>query len=191
MASSAGKTDIVALLLDLGADASKWSPTIGTPYTPVEYAAKGGHQAIVDMLVARGAARPNEAKAIQWEFVEAAKYGSLEKLKELVKKGANVNGPGLDNEVALINAVGGPFGGCDTIRKVFYLLNNGANPNTSGKGLSRLTTPLHTAVWTTSFTYVRKEDPDLRRSPSFRIARQWRIYFVGGFNRTDAASYSR
>jgi hypothetical protein len=157
---SQGKTDIVALLLDLGADATRWPPSISTPYSPVEYATKEGHQAVVDLLVAHGAARPNEINAIQWQFVQAARYGSLELLKDLLKKGANVNGPGRDNEVALINAVEGGIGRCDGTLKVVHLLKAGANPNASGKAiLGGNTTPLHSAVWTTSFTHVRKEDP--------------------------------
>jgi ankyrin repeat protein len=82
-----GKTDIVALLLDIGADPTAWpDKEIGTPYSPVEFAAKEGHQAIVDLLVAHGAARPNERNAIQWRFVQAASFDSIELLKELLKR---------------------------------------------------------------------------------------------------------
>ena len=101
-----GKTEIVALLLDLGADAVRWpSDETGTPYSPVEEAAKNGHQVVVDLLVAHGATRPKERDAIQWRFVEAARYGSTKLLDELLKKGANVNGEGRDDETALTNAV--------------------------------------------------------------------------------------
>jgi len=155
-----GKTEIVALLLDLGADPTAWpNKEIGTSYSPVEEAVREGHQEIVELLVARGATRPNERDAVQWRFVQAARHGSIELLDELLKKGANVNGSGPENELALLNAIDGGFGRCDTTVKVEYLLKEGADPNARGKAISGISTPLHRAVWVTSYTYVRKEDP--------------------------------
>ena len=155
-----GKTEIVALLLNLGADATSWpNKQIGTPLSPVEVAVGKGHQAAVDLLAAHGATRPKERDAIQWRFVEAAKFGTPDLLDELLKKGANVNGEGHDDEAALINVAGG-FGRCDDNKKLRYLLDAGADPNIRGRGILKdITTPLHVAVWTTSFLYIRKEDP--------------------------------
>ena len=156
---SNGKADIVALLLDIGADAATWpNNEIVTPLSPVETAAEEGHQAIVDLLVMRGATRPNERDAIQLRFLRAARYDDpTEILDELLKKGATVNGKGRNDEVALINAAGLAVAhGCKDPRngymKILYLLNIGADPNMSGKGQFVTTTfPLHQAAWSTSF----------------------------------------
>ena len=153
---ASGKADIVALLLDLGADAASWpNDDIHTNYSPVEFAAKEGHQAVVDLLVEHGATRPKERDVIQWRFIQAAENGSVAWMKELLKKGAYVNEKGRDDETALIKASGLPLRRreCEGFRNLLYLLDAGANPNISGNGGSGATYPLHQAVRYSSFLY--------------------------------------
>lgn len=155
-----GSVDIVAMLLDLGASPVSW-PT--TPYSPVEYAAKEGQQAVVDLLVAHGATRPNEKDALQSRLIEASSLGSAELLEELLKKGANVNGKGRQNEVALLKGIF-DIDLCRSYEKTRLFLNWGADPNVNGVSLwdETTTTPLHSAVLTTSglisIVYVRKPE---------------------------------
>ena len=62
-------------LLDMGADPVAWpNKAIGTNWTlsPVETAVMKGHQAIVELLVAHGASRPNERETLQLRFLNAA-----------------------------------------------------------------------------------------------------------------------
>lgn len=148
-----GKADILALLLDIGADAASWlNDKIHTHYSPGEYAAKNGHQAVVDLLVEHGATRPNERDAIQWRFIQTANNGSVALLDELLKKGAYVNRKGRDDETALINASGASllWGNREGFRNFLYLLDAGADPNISGAERSGTTYPLHQAVWYSS-----------------------------------------
>lgn len=157
-----GKRDIVALLLDMGANPTVWPKTFNATLSPVEIAAQEGHQAIVELLVGRGAARPNEREAVQLRFLKEAIYGATDLLDELLKKGATVNGKARDGEVALINAMQGILNSdCKAYAKILYLLDAGADPNMSGKGTLGLdiAPPLHHAVWYTQFRFIPKLDP--------------------------------
>lgn len=155
-----GKTDIASLLLDIGADAAKWpNAEIGTPLSPIEYAVKSGNQQVVDLLVAHGATKPSERDTVQLRFIEAAKSGSPDLVQELLRSGAKANTKGRDGEVALIHAMEDPDP-CRGYKKALILFNAGADPNIHGKSMmAESTTPLHQAVWFTSFVYVRKENP--------------------------------
>ena len=162
---SRGKTDIVALLLDMGADPVAWpNKAIGTNWTlsPVETAVMKGHQAIVELLVAHGASRPNERETLQLRFLNAASMDdTTDLLDELLKKGATVNGVGHNGEVALVNAVGDVHrADCSTYAKTHYLLDAGADPNRIGMDMHLGTvTPLHAAVFHTIFRVKSGEDP--------------------------------
>ena len=159
---SLGKTDIVALLLDMGANPVTWPKDFNVNLSPVEIAAKEGHQAIMELLVAHGASRPNERDAVQLRFLKEAAYGSTYLLDELITKGATVNGQGRDGEVALVNAMVNIIrSDCEAYAKILYLLDAGADPNKSAKGSLGLDTapPLHHAVWFTSFVFNSKRDP--------------------------------
>lgn len=154
-----GKADIVAILLDIGANAAAWpNNEIGTALSPVEKAAEEGHQAIVELLVAYGATRPNIRDAIQLRFLNATSNDTTELLDELIKKGANVNGKGLDGEVALVNAIEGmSVFVCKGLKKIRYLLSAGADPNMSGTGhMMGDAPPLHHAVQITSMLYKQE-----------------------------------
>ncbi len=162
---SRGKTDIVALLFDMGADPVAWpNKAIGTNWTlsPVETAAMKGHQAIVELLVAHGASRSNKRETLQLRFLNAASMDDTTNLlDELLKKGATVNGEGFNGEMAVVNAIGDVHrADCSTYAKIHYLLDAGADPNRSVKERFLGTaTPLHAAVYQTNFQVKSGEDP--------------------------------
>lgn len=158
---SQGKADIVALLLDMGADPTGWpNEERDTSLSPVETAAQRGHQAIVELLVAHGASRPNEREAVQLRFLYAATFDTTDLLDELLKKGATVNGQGRNGEVALVNAMEYILiSECTAYAKILYLLHAGADPNMSGKGTLGTAPPLHSAVYYTSFLFKSAHDP--------------------------------
>jgi len=152
---SRGHAPLVRILLELGATASAWpNDEIGTALTPVETAAAEGHDQIVELLVKRGAVRPSAKVALQERFVRSATFGSIEELVALVTQGATVNGRGRNNEVALVNALS--TGHCKALAKIRWLLENGADPNLTGKGIFGTTPPLHQAVWVTGILYEAK-----------------------------------
>jgi len=147
---SQGNVSLVSILLELGASASAWlNDEIGTTLTPVEKAAASGHDLIVDLLVKHGAARPSSKVALQERFIRAASFGSIEDLAALVSQGANVNGKGRNNEVALINAILPSTFACTALAKIRWLLEKGADANLEGKGMFGTAPPLHHAVWAT------------------------------------------
>lgn len=158
---SRGHVSLVRILLELGASASAWpNDEIGTTLTPVEKAAAGGHDLIVDLLLKHGAARPSSKTALQERFVSSARFGSVEELAVLVSQGATVNGKGRDNDVALINALWSiGVSDCKALAKIRWLLENGADANLAGKGMMAGTAqPLHHAVWVTGLlNEVRRE----------------------------------
>jgi ankyrin repeat protein len=47
--------DLTKLLLEKGVSAKSWPKSIGTNFTPIEYAAREGHKNIVDLLLEYGA----------------------------------------------------------------------------------------------------------------------------------------
>jgi ankyrin repeat protein len=158
---SHGKVSLVSILLELGASASAWpNDEIGTALTPAETAAANGHDLIVDLLVKHGAAKPSSKTALQERFIKAASFGSIEDLAVLVSQGANVNGKGRNNEVALINAIWSSTHNCTAYAKIRWLLEKGADANLEGTGVFLLETapPLHQAVWVTGIRYKAKQE---------------------------------
>lgn len=157
---SRGQVSLVRILLELGASASAWpNDKIGTALTPVEKAAAGGHDLIVDLLVKHGATRPSPIAALQERFVSSAKFGNIAELAALVAQGATVNGKGRDNEVALVNAfVSIVVSGCKAFEKIRWLLENGADANLDGKGMFGTAPPLHQAVRITGYLYQAKRE---------------------------------
>jgi len=81
----------------------------------------------------------------------------LNELNVLVKKGADVNNKNRQGETALINALWGFFN-YETYIKVSYLLDLGADVNLKGKGKLGIASPLHEAIWWSSFLYRANRD---------------------------------
>jgi ankyrin repeat protein len=150
-----GKFNVVKLLLENGADARAWSGNLGTSLTPIEYAAKDGHDDIVTLLIDHGA-KPINGKAItQSQFIEVASSGSLEEISDLFRMGASVNVRNKDGYTALINACSGLLDQTN-VGKVRFLLKNGADPNLEGAEISSPTylPPLHWATLYTSILFI-------------------------------------
>ncbi len=155
-----GKDKIVKILLENGASATFWPAyEIGSDITPIEQATDKGHEKIIELLVKYGAKRLSEKDAIQRRFIEIAMFGTISELKELIKKGADVNTPNIQGETALLNALFG-FYNYKKYINVMYLLDIGANVNLKGKGAGPggITTPLHKAIYFTQFVYKTDKD---------------------------------
>ncbi len=149
-----GFYDLTKLLLEKGVSAKSWPKSIGTGLTPIEYAAKNGHKNIVDLLSEYGAIKVDKKDIIQSRFIEVAKFGTVSELDELLKKGARLNTRNKDRETALINAMIGIIDNSN-VKKVSYLLSNGADPNYEGNAVlvSVFSPPLHVATIYTSFLF--------------------------------------
>jgi ankyrin repeat protein len=164
-----GNLNIVKLLLENGADAQAWSGNLGTSLTPVEYAAKDGHDDIVALLIDHGA-KPISSKAIiQSQFIEAASNGSLEQISDLFRRGASVNVRNKDGYTALINACSGLLD-YTNVSKVRFLLKNGADPNLEGAEISSpiFLPPLH---WATLYTSILFNGDNRDHEPGLEILR--------------------
>jgi ankyrin repeat protein len=148
-----GKYEIVKILLQKGASATFWpKDEIGVDITPIEEATQNGHKSIAELLVKYGAKKLDEKDSVQIRFIEVARHGSLNELIGLVKKGANVNTKNRQEKTALINALGGFFD-YQTYMKISYLFDLGADVNLRGRGQFGITTPLHEAIFFSSFLY--------------------------------------
>ena len=155
-----GKYEIVKILLEKGASATFWpKDEIGSDIMPIEEAIKNGHDSIVELLVTFGAKNMEEKDAIQIRFIEAARFGSLKELNDLVKKGANVNIKNRQGETALVNALEG-FYGYESYMRVSYLFDLGADVNLKAKStfFKGITTPLHQTIRFSSFLYKSTRD---------------------------------
>jgi ankyrin repeat protein len=155
-----GHISLVRILLELGVSASAWpNDEIGTALTPVEKAAAGGHDLIVELLVKHGAARPSSKSALQERFVRSAKFGSIEEFAALVTQGATIDGKSRDNEVALTNALWSiGKSDCEAFTKIQWLLGKGADANLAAKGISGTAPPLHQAVSVTGMLDKAKRE---------------------------------
>lgn len=141
---SKGNEELVALLLDKGA-----SPTRRIEgYTPTELAIQYGRTRVYDLLVSRGGIPVNASKSAQLALVEAGGSGDLDGIKVAIAAGGRVNGRDPTGRTALINAVRTPLYERTRAEAIWWLLDNGADPNITGdsgfKGLDGI--PLHIFV---------------------------------------------
>jgi ankyrin repeat protein len=153
-----GNVPLTSMLLDLGASASAWpNDEIGTALTPVETAAAEGNDQMVALLEKHGATRPQKKMALQEQFVRSARSGSVEQLQSLLAQGATVSGSSRDNETALTNAILlTASSDCSAWAKVHWLLDHGADPNQTAKGMLGNGPPLHYAVRVSGMLYEAK-----------------------------------
>lgn len=84
-AARSGNAEAVKLLLDAGADANYTAP--GNGESAVSEAAHGGHEALVDMLLKRGASVSGDGLALRY----AVRGGHVEMIEKLIHAGADVN----------------------------------------------------------------------------------------------------
>lgn len=92
LAALKGHTDLARKLVDRGADVNK------TGWTPLHYAATGGHLAIMQMLLDEHAYIDAESPNGTTPLMMAAHYGSTAAIKLLIEAGAD---PRLKNELGL------------------------------------------------------------------------------------------
>ncbi|MES3003737.1 MAG: ankyrin repeat domain-containing protein [Pseudomonadota bacterium] len=92
MAALKGHLDIAKALIARDADVNK------TGWTPLHYAATGGHVAIIELLLENHAYIDAESPNGTTPLMMAAQYGSTQAVKLLLESGAD---PGLRNQLGL------------------------------------------------------------------------------------------
>lgn len=92
MAALKGHLDLTRQLVERGADVNK------TGWTPLHYAATGGHVAIIELLLEHHAYIDAESPNGTTPLMMAAQYGSIGAVKLLLDAGAD---PGLKNKLGL------------------------------------------------------------------------------------------
>lgn len=92
MAALKGHLDLARQLIDRGADVNK------TGWTPLHYAATGGHLAIMELLLEHHAYIDAESPNGTTPLMMAAQYGSIDAVKLLLEAGAD---PRLKNQLGL------------------------------------------------------------------------------------------
>lgn len=92
MAALKGHLDLARKLIDRGADVNK------TGWTPLHYAATGGHLAIMELLLEHHAYIDAESPNGTTPLMMAAQYGSVDAVKLLLAAGAD---PRLKNQLGL------------------------------------------------------------------------------------------
>lgn len=92
MAALKGHLDLARKLIERGADVNK------TGWTPLHYAATGGHLALIELLLDHHAYIDAESPNGTTPLMMAAQYGSIDAVKLLLEAGAD---PGLKNQLGL------------------------------------------------------------------------------------------
>jgi len=92
MAALKGHLDLARKLIDRGADVNK------TGWTPLHYAATGGHLAIMELLLEHHAYIDAESPNGTTPLMMAAQYGSIDAVRLLLEAGAD---PRLKNQLGL------------------------------------------------------------------------------------------
>lgn len=159
---ASGHIQLVALLLDKGA-----SPTQKYEgYTPTELALKYSQKSVYDLLVSRGGIAVDARTAAQLALVEAAGTGDVAGMKAAVAAGADVNMPDADSRTALNNAVSTPVYSPSRAETIWWLLDQGADPNGTGesgfRGLEGI--PLHLFVFMNAVPLKDKSNPPQARA---------------------------
>lgn len=92
MAALKGHLELARKLIQRGADVNK------TGWTPLHYAATGGHLAMIELLLEHHAYIDAESPNGTTPLMMAAQYGSIDAVKLLLEAGAD---PGLKNQLGL------------------------------------------------------------------------------------------
>lgn len=92
MAALKGHLDLARRLIERGADVNK------TGWTPLHYAATGGHLAVIELLLEHHAYIDAESPNGTTPLMMAAQYGSIQAVKLLLESGAD---PHLKNQLGL------------------------------------------------------------------------------------------
>jgi hypothetical protein len=127
-ASREGRTEIVKVLLDAGADVSYKESSHGR--TALMLAANTGYPEIVEMLISHGANVADTDSAGNTALMEASGAGRIATIQVLIAAGADVNQKTADGMTALSYAVQEQMD-----EAVYVLLQAGADPNVSARRL--------------------------------------------------------
>jgi ankyrin repeat protein len=92
MAALKGQTDLARRLIARGADVNK------TGWSPLHYAATGGHQAMISLLLDAHAYIDAESPNGTTPLMMAAQYGSIAAVRQLLEAGADAS---LRNQLGL------------------------------------------------------------------------------------------
>jgi len=125
VASQLGRTEVVRILLDKGADVKHMNRD---RKTALLFASEYGHTETVGVLLDNGADVNHEDEDGDTALILASSAEDMEPIRLLLEKGANVNHMNKDGDTALMVASDG--GDMETIR---LLLKEGANPNHMNK----------------------------------------------------------
>jgi len=127
IASDGGNKDIVELLLSKGADINA---TDHRGQSPLHQAVSNGHKDIVELLIAKGD---------DVSLHQAARFGTLSKVKSLIEEVADINAKDTSGQTPLHYAV--EYGHEDVVK---LLIANGADVNAKDKDGKA---PGHVALW--------------------------------------------
>jgi ankyrin repeat protein len=167
---SEGHVELVELLLAQGASPTKKIEG----YTPTELALKYGQDAVYDLLVSRGGIAVSKKDAAQLVFIELASTGDVMGMGRAIKDGAFIDSTDSNGRTALVNALRFPLYERRKAEAVWWLLDNGANPNLKSesgfKGIEGI--PLHVFVSMNKHTMEGvKERPEAKVLSEKTLAR--------------------
>ena len=115
-----GRTEIVKLLLEKGADVNKHNEG---GETPLHYAAQHGHVRVVEILLEHGADVSAKGTGCGTPLQWAGRNGQIKAAKLLLAYGADINQQAASESTALIKAAS-----ADHFEMVEFLLARGADP---------------------------------------------------------------
>jgi ankyrin repeat protein len=136
LAATYGRTEIVKLLLEKGADVNLGNE--GSE-TPLHYAARHGHIKVMEILLENGADVSEKGTGCGMPLQWAAQTGQIKAAELLLAHGADIHQKGTDEWTALGTAVSH-----GQVEMVKYLLSKGADVNARAIYGG---TPLHVAAW--------------------------------------------
>ena len=124
-----GNVELVDLLIDKGASVT--ADLEG--YSPTELAKKYGHEAVYNLLIARGGIPVDSGSSAQLALIDAAENADVEGMKRAIKNGARVNGFDANNTTALIWTIRWGIFESKYAYAIWWLLEQGADPNLKGE----------------------------------------------------------
>ena len=145
MACEDGFNELAKTLIEAGVNPSE--PSFDRPWaepyqaTPMTAAVKKGHAEIEAILTAHGMREVSQEERSQLLLVQAAEDSDIQKIEELLKNGADINGRSLEGDTPLEAAVDNSVD-YDVVRLLMLL---GAKPNTESPA-SEYPYPLLAAV---------------------------------------------
>jgi len=145
-----GNLELVRLLIDKGA-----SPTAKLDgYTPAEVAKKHEQLDVYEYLISQGATPVDNIGAAQMVLSQAAGDRDIPTMQRAIKDGARINGTDHDGDTALIESLRWGIAVPSWVSSIWWLLDNGADPNQEGNSGY----PLHVFIRMSAITLAAKSD---------------------------------